>query len=116
MTTYLRAFVVAAFLGGAAWLVCPSSAASAGVAAADSSSPRSLYLQNCASCHGRDGKAQTARGRKVEATDLTLGDVQAMDRARIIRAITNGRPGMPGFRKKLTANQIAQIAAYVHSF
>ena len=115
MLIYLKASVAAAFLSGAAWLVCPSSAASA-LSVADSASPRSLYVQNCATCHGSNGKAQTARGRRLEASDLTSGDVQGMDRARIIRAIINGRPGMPSFRKKLTANQIAQIAGYVHSF
>lgn len=79
-------------------------------------SPRSLYMQNCATCHGSNGKAQTKRGRKLEATDLTISDVQSMDRAKIIRAITNGRPGMPGFKKKLTARQIAQIAERVRAF
>ena len=79
-------------------------------------SPRSLYMQNCATCHGSNGKALTKRGLKLGATDLTSADVQSMERTKIIRAINNGRPGMPGFKKKLTARQIAQIADYVHAF
>ncbi len=86
------------------------------VFASPKAGPRSLYIQNCATCHGSNGKAQTRRGKKLEATDLTSSDVQSMDRAKIIRAITSGRPGMPSFKKKLTARQIAQIADYVHAF
>ncbi len=82
----------------------------------EAASPRSLYIQNCATCHGSNGKAQTRRGKKLEAADLTSSDVQSMDRAKIIRAITNGRPGMPSFKKKLTGKQVAQIASYVHAF
>lgn len=79
------------------------------------SSPRSLYVQNCARCHGADGRAETRLGKKLEAADLTSEDVQGMSAAKITRAITNGRPDMPAFRKKLTRQQIAQIAGYVRS-
>lgn len=79
-------------------------------------SPRSLYIQNCARCHGANGKAQTARGRKLEAADLTSADVQGMSSARITRTIKNGRPGMPAFGKKLTPQQIASVTSYVRLF
>lgn len=75
-------------------------------------SPRSLYVQNCARCHGANGRAQTALGKKLEADDLTRSTA---DVAKIIRTITNGRGDMPSFRKKLTAAQIASIAGWVKS-
>lgn len=78
-------------------------------------SPRTLYMQNCARCHGSNGKAQTALGKKLEAADLTSADVQGMSSAKITRTIKNGRPGMPAFGKKLTPKQIASIAGYVRS-
>ena len=79
------------------------------------SSPRSLYIQNCARCHGTDGRANTRLGKKLEADDLTTEDVKKMSTAKIERIITNGRLDMPSFRKKLTRQQIAQIAGYVRS-
>ena len=75
-------------------------------------SPRSLYVQNCARCHGSNGKAETALGRKLEADDLTTSTASE---GKIIRMITNGRGKMPGFKRKLTPAQITSIAGYVKS-
>jgi len=78
-------------------------------------SPYSLYVQNCARCHGSNGKAQTKLGRSLGAEDLTSSDVKEMSAERIARAITRGRGDMPAFGKKLNAKQIASIAQYVRS-
>lgn len=75
-------------------------------------SPRSLYIQNCARCHGSNGKAQTALGKKLEADDLTASNAST---AKIIRTVTNGRGDMPSFKKRLSKAQIASIAGYVKS-
>jgi len=85
-------------------------AVTAAAAFESEASPRSLYVQNCARCHGSNGKAQTALGRKLEADDLTTST--AGD-AKIVRMITNGRGKMPGFKRKLTSAQISSIAGYV---
>ena len=87
--------------------VSASAATSDGLA-----SPRTLFIQNCARCHGANGKAQTALGLKLEADDLTASTAST---AKIIRTITNGRGDMPSFRKKLNSKQIASLAAYVRS-
>jgi len=84
-------------------------------ASADPVNPRSLFVQNCARCHGSDGRANTPVGRKLEAADLTDPDVRSRSAASISRIIRNGRPGMPAFRKKLSPAQIASIAGYVRS-
>ena len=96
-------------------LVGLGSARSTGTAS-ETNSPRTLYVQNCARCHGLDGRANTKMGRKLEAADLTSSDVQEMDSARIARAIRNGRPGMPAFGRKLRPSQVSAIAEYVRSF
>ena len=74
---------------------------------------RTLYQKHCAVCHGSNGRANTPKGRELEAADLTSPDVKAKGAARIARAIKNGRPGMPAFGKKLTPAQIASLARYV---
>jgi cytochrome c6 len=75
-------------------------------------SPRSLYVQNCARCHGSNGKAQTPLGQKLEADDLTTSTAST---SKITRVVTNGRGKMPAFKKKLTKAQIASIAGYAKS-
>ncbi len=80
-------------------------------AASEAASPRSLYMQNCARCHGADGKANTATGRRLDADDISGG----VSTAKVIRTATNGRGKMPSFRRKLTPAQIRSIASYVAS-
>ena len=89
--------------------------ASTAAASTDSSSPRSIFVQNCARCHGTNGKGQTKQGRKVEADDLTSSDVKGISDAKMTRVITNGRGKMPAFGRKLTPAQIAQVSRYVRS-
>ncbi len=78
-------------------------------------SPRSIYSQNCARCHGADGKSQTALGQKLEAADLTTGDVKGLSSDKMTRRIKNGRGAMPSFAKKLTAAQVVSVIRYVRS-
>ena len=80
-------------------------------AVAKAGSPRSLYVQNCARCHGANGKAETALGKKLGADNISGG----LDSAKIIRTVTNGRGDMPSFKKKLSKAQIKSIAGYVRS-
>lgn len=75
------------------------------------STPRALYVQNCAKCHGADGKAQTTLGKKLGADDISGG----ITTSKVIRTATNGRGDMPSFKKRLTKAQISAIAGYVHS-
>lgn len=98
------------FVGGAFFLF--SRPAEANVASAETAaSPRSLYVQNCARCHGSNGKSQTASGRKLDASDISDGT----SASKTIRIVTSGKGKMPSFRRKLTAAQIASIAGYVQS-
>jgi len=77
---------------------------------------RSLFNQNCASCHGEDGKAKTdvAEAMTVKPTDLTDKKMQGITGGEIYWVITNGikKSGMPAF-KKATANERWQMTLYV---
>lgn len=98
---------------GAMLLLTPNARVSANRESLESS--RSLYRQHCASCHGANGKAQTPKGIETEADDLTSSSVKSSSRERLIRIITNGKGDMPGFKKKLSASQIASITTYIRS-
>ena len=86
------------------------------ISAETNSSPRSLYNANCASCHGRDGQSNTAKGRETDADDLTTSKVQGMSAAKMSGIIKRGKGDMPGFGKKLTVAQISQIVNHVKTF
>ena len=72
-----------------------------------------LYQQNCASCHGADGKAKTPKGIRKGATDLTKSTIIT---SRGIKVITNGRENMPGFKANLTEAEISEVMEYIRGF
>jgi cytochrome c6 len=78
----------------------------AGAAHADAA----LFAQKCASCHGKDGKP-SAVGQKMGAKDLTAVKESEKELEGII---TNGKGKMPAYKEKLTPDQIASLAKYIH--
>ena len=75
---------------------------------------RSSYNTKCASCHGRDGRSKTARGRRTHSRDLTDANWQNdVSDERIFNTINNGRGKMPGFKKSLSENEIEALVGYV---
>ena len=111
MKKFLKLGIVSGFLVAVTFLVFSNSAQATISAAEAAASPRSLYISNCATCHGSDGKSQTAKGRRLEADDISGGT----STSKTIRLVTNGKGKMPSFRKKLTAAQIKSIADYVRT-
>jgi cytochrome c oxidase cbb3-type subunit 3 len=82
----------------------PSRASQAGAA---------LFAENCASCHGEDGKGN----REFGAPNLTDGIwLYGGDRATLTTTITKARFGvMPHWAGRLDDVTIKMLAAYVHS-
>lgn len=78
-----------------------------------SAASRSLYVNNCARCHGGDGRGDTELGRLNDAPDISGGRMKKRSASRLKAVISRGRGSMPGFGKKLTQSQIASLAAYV---
>ena len=79
-----------------------------------------LYTQNCARCHGADGRSQTEMGQLYDATDLTDARWwrnEHISNQRLTNSITNGKKGgMPAFGKKLSHTDIAALVAFVRTF
>ena len=82
--------------------------------AAALSGPAEIFTANCAKCHGADGRAKTAKGKRAGATDFTSD--WNRDEARGIRIITNGKSQMPSFKGKLTPAEIKSVFGYVSRF
>jgi mono/diheme cytochrome c family protein len=75
-----------------------------------------LYAKHCASCHGKDGRANSLKAKLKHARDLT--DRAWQDDAsdeRIFNAIMNGKRKMPSFSKKLSEQEIEALVSYVRA-
>jgi mono/diheme cytochrome c family protein len=77
--------------------------------------PAVTYAKNCATCHGKDGRATTFKSKHhVHARDLTDPRWQAsVSDEHILDAISDGHGRMPAFRGKLTTEQITSLLPYV---
>lgn len=76
-----------------------------------------LFVENCATCHGQDGRAKTFHGRFLGAQNLTAAEWQGeTSDEEIIHAIKTGPKAMPAFEKKLSSSEVAALAKYVRAF
>jgi mono/diheme cytochrome c family protein len=76
--------------------------------------PAAVYGRKCASCHGKDGRANTIKGKLRSARNLT--DPQWQDDVsdeRIYNSIMNGRGKMPRYANKLSEADINSLVSYV---
>ena len=77
---------------------------------------------NCASCHGADGKGQTKTGKKLKIRDYTDAKVQAeLKDEGMCNAITqgvkvDGKEKMKAFNEELSADEIKDLVAHIRKF
>ncbi|MFM5889345.1 MAG: cytochrome c6 PetJ [Dolichospermum sp.] len=78
--------------------------------AADTAKGAAVFKANCAQCHiGGKNLVNAAKTLKKEALEkYGMYSAEA-----IIAQVTNGKGAMPAFGKKLKADQIKDVAAYV---
>lgn len=78
-----------------------------------------LFADNCASCHGLDGKARTPAGKKFGAKDLSLSKLSDAEIEKQIRDGTKNDRGadkMPAFKDKLSASDISTLVSFAKTF
>jgi len=71
-----------------------------------------VYLENCAACHGDDGKGDPFQGAPNLADAIWLygGDYETL-----MQTVTNSRFGvMPNWNTRLNEAEIRAVSAYVH--
>jgi mono/diheme cytochrome c family protein len=72
--------------------------------------PAALYKKNCVMCHKADGKGYAA----MKTPDFTDKDWQASKKDdELIEAVSKGKPPMPAFDKKLSADEIKLLISDV---
>ena len=74
-----------------------------------------VYKAKCASCHGPDGKGETAAGKATKARDLGSADVKKESDAEWTDIIVKGKNKMPSYDKKLTDAEVKDVVAYMRS-
>lgn len=74
---------------------------------------KTLYVNNCARCHGSDGRGDTQLGKLYGAPDLTAKNVKRTSRKRTANIIKNGDGSMPAFSKKLSTAEINSLVGYI---
>jgi mono/diheme cytochrome c family protein len=94
--------------GGAGWAGC-------GKLFPQRSQGETLYVENCADCHGMDGRGNTARCMGQPYADLADDDWKnGGDDTAVANSIGEGSFGlMPAFREKLDDQQIRALVAYI---
>ena len=111
MTKILAPCVCGAFL--AAWFI-PGTEATPTKPAPVQQDVKQVYLDKCAICHGEDGAAQTARGKKLKMKDIRAADVQKQSQAQWVDAIIKGAgQDMDAFGKELGVEMSQKLADYM---
>ena len=76
-----------------------------------------LFIENCATCHGQNGRAHNFHGLIVGAQNFTSLEWQvATTDKEIVHAIQTGPGVMPAFANKLSPSEIDALAKYVRTF
>ena len=74
---------------------------------------RGFYQQNCASCHGPDGSAVSAEGKKLRGQDFTDPDwLRSTRDDKMAKTILEGKffgLVMPGFKGTLTGDEVQRM-------
>ena len=76
-------------------------------------SAQELYKTKCAVCHAANGSGDTPMGKKTAAHDFRSPEIQKMTDAQLVEITTKGKNKMPGYDKKLTADEIKGLVAYI---
>ncbi|MBE9211364.1 c-type cytochrome [Plectonema cf. radiosum LEGE 06105] len=69
-----------------------------------------LFTQNCAACHAGGGNLVNAQ-KTLKKEALEKYDMYSKEA--IVYQVTNGKNAMPAFGKRLSSEQIEQLAEYV---
>ena len=74
---------------------------------------KDVYTKKCAVCHGEDGSANTARGKRLKMKDIRSPEVQKLTPAQWTEAVLKGTKDMDGYEKELGADMCKKLAAYM---
>lgn len=82
-----------------------------------------LWKAKCASCHGRDGKADTEKGKKMKIPDMTTAEFQKTTDEDMKKQITEGvktekdgvKKEMDAFKDEVNGELLDAVIAHIRS-
>ena len=83
-----------------------------------------LFGSKCSACHGKDGKAQTEKGKKMKMRDIASAEFQKATDDEMKKAINEGskkekdgvKQEMDGFKDEIKAPEVDALVAYMREF
>ena len=83
-----------------------------------------LFGSKCGSCHGKDGKAQTEKGKKMAMRDVASEEFQKLSDADMTKAINDGikkekdgvKQEMDGYKEEIKAPEVEALVKYLREF
>ncbi len=89
--------------------------ASASLRAQDKANGEKVFKAKCASCHGPDGKGDTAAGKATKSRDICSDEVKAESDAAWTDIISKGKNKMPAYAGKISDGDVKDVIAYMRS-
>ncbi len=74
-----------------------------------------LYTENCAGCHGSEGKGDGYRILGPDPANLTSPSTQKKSDSTLLRTIHEGKPNMPSWKIRLSEQDSRDVLAYVRT-
>ena len=77
---------------------------------------KTLFVRNCAGCHGSQGKGDGYRLLGPDPANLTSLSISKKSDADLLKTIHDGKPNMPAWKVHLSEDQSRDVLAYVRTF
>ena len=80
-----------------------------------------IFRNNCARCHGAEGRGNTPLGQTYQAPNFTDDEwwrtnSKIAGTRSLVSIVSKGKGGMPAFGKKLKPSEIRSLVSYVRRF
>ena len=74
-----------------------------------------VYKSKCQMCHGPNGDASSGMAKSMGLKPLNSAEVQKMSAADLTALVDNGKGKMPGFKGKISDDDVKAVVDYVKS-
>jgi len=81
----------------------------------DAARGKTLFVRNCAGCHGPEGGGDGYRLLGQDPANLTAPSTGKKSDAELLKTIHNGKPNMPAWKGNLSESQSRDVLAYVRT-